>query len=70
MAEFDLLTHLEEQVGDGLSSSELGNSIIMFEENHLTLALQPIRLRNWDNEDGQMMSGNIEFYILSSGFDF
>lgn len=70
MAEFDLLTHLEEQVGDGLSSSELGNSIIMFDENHLTLTLQPIRLRNWDNEDGQMMSGNIEFYILSSGFNF
>ena len=70
IAEFDLLTHLEKQVGDGLSSSELGNPIIMFDEKQKTLTLQPIRLRNWDNEDGQMMSGNVEFYILSSGFDF
>jgi len=70
MAEFDLLTHLEKQIGDGFSSTELGNPIIMFDENHQTLTLQPIRLRNWDNEDRQIMSGNVEFYILSSGFDF
>ena len=70
LAKFDFSTYLKQSNKENFSVNEFQKPIVLLDRDGRKLVLQLIFMYSSSDENEEFRHANLEFYILSSGFDF